>query len=441
VLSASRLIALLSAASLGAALSGAGVSVARAGVWSPPATLSSCPALEAPQVLFPDDSPSHATGPGAILWRAAPACAGGEGARLARLGAGDLPGEESIPATAAGKPIALTGPLLASVAPHGQLLLASTHGARAGVGQLAQGLAGGPFSPLANVSAPFALARGYLGDVAVASAAAGGVVGLRVERYYAHGLASRAVASDPPEFGAPQNLSLALDYRTDALETWVQGGELLARWLPASGGQRPLQRLASVSGRVHLTTLLSDNNRATVAWAEDRHGSTRVYLDRSGSGVRFGTPKLLEQFRDSTESRSPSASPQLVRLSSESVMLAWAALSQGRWVIRTAAIDLRGIGAPTTIAAPSGDALLEALAPGPKGDALLLWGEPQSGQALYAARGFDTFPDKTAFAAPEQVAVSGANSQATVALDPGDRAVAVWRGSGGHLQYAIRASP
>lgn len=266
-------------------------------------------------MLFPDDSPSHATGPGAVLWRAAPACAGGEGARLARLGAGDVPGGESIPRTAAGKPLPLTGPLLASAAPHGQLLLASTRGARAGAGQLAQGLVGGPFSPLASVSAPFALARGYLGDVAIASTAAGGVVGLRVERYFARSLASRAVVSHPPEIGAPQNLSLALDYRTDALEAWVQDGTLLARWLPASGGLQPLQRLASVAGRVHLTTLLSDNNRAIIAWAEDRHGSMRVYLDRSGTGVRFGTPKLLEQFRDPTGSPTPSASPQLVRLS------------------------------------------------------------------------------------------------------------------------------
>ena len=383
----------------------------------------------------------HATGPGAIVWRAAAACTGGEGARLARLGAGDVPGGESIPRTAAGRPLALRGPLLASVAPHGQLMLASTHG-QGGAGQLAQGLAGGPFSPLAGVSPPFALARGYLGDVAVASTAAGGLVGLRVERYFAHSLASRAVASDPPEIGAPQNISLALDYRTDALEAWVQHGVLLARWLPASGGLQPLQRLANVSGSVHLTTLLSDNNRAIIAWTEDRHGSTRVYLDRSASGVRFGAPKLLEQFHDPTGSPSPSASPQLVRLSSESVMLAWAAVSQGHWVIRTAAIDLLGIGAPTTIAAPSGDALLEALDPGPEGDALLLWREPESGQALYAARGFDTFPDRTAFAAPEQVAPPGSNSQAAVALDPAsDRAVAVWRGPGGVLRYAVRASP
>jgi hypothetical protein len=127
-------------------------------------------------------------------------------------------------------------------------------------------------------------------------------------------------------------------------------------------------------------------------------------------------------------------------------MMAWAAGAGGAWVIRSAAIDLLGIGAPTTIAAPAGDALLEDLAPGPAGDALLLWGEPQSGgargSALFAARGFDTSPDRTVFAAPEQVAAAASNGQATVALDPAsDRAVAVWRGPGGRLQYALRGSP
>jgi hypothetical protein len=427
-------------------LGAGGAGAAEAGEWSPPATLSSCPALEAPEVLFPSDGPSHPTGPGAILWRASSHCTGGEGARLARLGPDGLPGAESIPRTAAGRRIALTGPLAASAAPHGELLLASAGSARAGLGQLAQGRAGGPFSPLAAVAAPFALARGYLGDVAVASPAAGGAVGLRVERYFARRLAPRAVPRSAGAASPPRGLSLALDYRTDALAVWQQGGSLLARWLPASGGEHPLEHLATVSGEVHLATLLSDNNRAIVAWAEDRHGSTSVYLARSGAGVRFGAATLLERFPDPAGAPAPSASPRLVRLSSESVMMAWAAGAGGSWVVRTAAIDLLGIGAPTTIAAPAGDALLEDLAPGPAGDALLLWAEPQSGgapgSALFAARGFDTYPDRTVFAAPEQVAAAASNSQATVALDPAsDRAVAVWRGPGDGLQYALRASP
>ncbi|HEY4996509.1 MAG TPA: hypothetical protein VII03_00855 [Solirubrobacteraceae bacterium] len=444
-------IALLGAAGLGTALgAGAPCPAAAASVWSPPATLSSCAALETPQVLFPSASPIHATGPGAVVWRAAPGCPGGEGARLSRLGADLTPGAESVPRTATGKRIALTGPLAASVAPHGELLLASTGSARPGVGQLAEGVAGGPFAPLAAVAAPFALARGYLGDVAVASTVAGGRVGLRVERYFARSLETRVVPRAAPLPGTPRGLSLALDFRTDALVTWVQGGALLARWLPASGGVQPLQRLASTTGAIRTATLLSDNNHAIVAFSEDRHGSTRVFLARSGAGVRFGPVKLLEQFRDPPGVAAPSASPLLVRLSSEGVMIAWAAVAAAHWVIRSAAIDQLGIGAPTTIAAPTGDALLEDLAPGPAGDALLLWAEPQSSpagassgaQALYAARGFDVSPDRTIFAAPEQVAPAGANSLATLALDPAsDRALAVWHGPGDRLEYSIRASP
>jgi hypothetical protein len=443
----SRRIAPLAAACL---IVAAGTGPAHAGMWSAPATLSGCAALDIPQVVFPSDSPSDASGPGAVVWRASPSCASGEGARLAPLSADDLPGAEAVPRSASGQRIALTGALTASVAPHGALLLASATSARRGIGQLAQGLAGGPFTPLAAVAAPFALAHGYLGDVAVASAGAAGQVGLRVERYFAHRLAPRVVPRSPSVTAPPQGLSLALDYRTDALAVWAQSGSLLARWLPASGAVRPLERLAGVSGRVHVATLLSDNNRAIVAWAEDRRGSTRIYLARSGVGVRFGIPKLLEQFRDPSGPSSPPASPQLVRLSSESVMIAWAGASTGRWVIRTAAIDLLGIGSPTTIAAP-GDALLEDLAPGPAGDAMLLWGEPQSSsggaqgsadQAIFAARGFDAYPDRTIFAAPEQIAPAGANSQATVALDPAsDRAMAVWRGPADRLEYAVRASP
>ncbi len=418
--------------------------------WSAPAALSSCAALEAPEVLFPQDSPVHATGPGAVLWRAALSCPGGEGARLAQLSAADVPGAEATPRSAGGARILLTGALSASLAPHGTLLLASATSARPGVGQLAQGRADGPFTALAAVAPPFALAHGYLGDAAVASTSAGGALGLRVERYFERRLSARAVAQSTGVTPAPRAISLALDYRTDALAVWVARNSLLARWLPASGGVHPLEHLATVSGSIHLRSLLSDNNHAIVAWAEDREGRTRVYLARSGAGVRFGAPKLLEQFHDPSGATATPVSPLLVRLSSESVMIAWAGVTAGHWVLRTAAIDQLGIGAASTIGA-RGDALLEDLATGPAGDAVVLWGEPQAGsdgasepaeQALFAARGFDAYPDRTVFGAPEQVAPAGANSQASVALDPSsDGAVAVWHGAEDRLQYALRAPP
>lgn len=94
------------------------LAVAAAGTahWSPPANLSACPAGPAARVVFPSDSPTHATGSGAIVWSASRACAGGAGARVAAIGASDVPGASVVPRTAAGRPLA---PLLASGAPHG----------------------------------------------------------------------------------------------------------------------------------------------------------------------------------------------------------------------------------------------------------------------------------------------------------------------------------
>ncbi|HYB24043.1 MAG TPA: hypothetical protein VED41_09620, partial [Solirubrobacteraceae bacterium] len=51
-----------------------------ASMWSAPAALSRCPAEAPARVVFPSDSPSHGTGPGAIVWSAAAGCPGGAGA-------------------------------------------------------------------------------------------------------------------------------------------------------------------------------------------------------------------------------------------------------------------------------------------------------------------------------------------------------------------------
>jgi hypothetical protein len=165
--------------------------------------------------------------------------------------------------------------------------------------------------------------------------------------------------------------------------------------------------------------------------------------------VRFGVPRLLERFHDPDGLPFPAASPSLVRLSSESVMLAWAGSAAGHWVVRTAPVDLNGVGAVGTIAAPGGDALLAGLAAGPADDALVLWTEPlptaagppdMARQALFAAHGFDAYPPRTIFGEPEQVAPAPV-ADATVALDPAsDRAVAVWQGEAGAIDYAIRSS-
>jgi hypothetical protein len=243
-------------------------------------------------------------------------------------------------------------------------------------------------------------------------------------------------------------LTIALDYRTDALAVWREGAAIYARDLPASGQPHATERLASARSVPRITALLSDDNRAIVAWAEEGDGETSVYLETSAPGVRFGAPTLLERFRDPDGLPSPSGSPHLVRLSSESVMLAWAGAQGGHWVVRTAAVDVSGVHAINTISPPGSDALLADLAPGPDGEAIAMWTEPQRSQsglldldrqAIDAARGFNVYPGATFFGRPEQVAAPAENSNVSVTFDPdSDRALALWQGEGGTIQYAIR---
>jgi hypothetical protein len=430
--------------------------------WSQPAVLSTCPSAGAPLVAFPSDSPTHSTGPGAIVWSATRAgCPEGAGARVAALGDGDVPGPAALPRTTAGR-VHLHEPLALAAGPDGHIVLASSASTPGAAGLLSEGSPRGSFStptpiagPPAAVAGPptaLAFATAYLGDVALAAplAARGGVgVQLRVQRH-------RARAFAPPiqvaagAGGRVQELGVGLDYRSDALVLWRRSGSLYARDLPASGRTHAPQRLAPTAGPpTRIAVLLSDDNRGIVAWWERRGGQTSVYVDRSSTGVRFGAPQLLERFADAGDPAPPEGSPRLIRLSSESVMLAWTGLQEGRWAVRTAAIDLNGVGAPNTISVAGHDAVLAGLAPGPDGEALALWTEPQrtpqglpdlARQAIFAARGIDARPARTIFGKPELVAPAGPNSHATVALDPdSDRALAVWQGEGARIDYAIRA--
>ncbi len=437
------------------------VAAAGATPWSAPAVLSTCPALAPAHVVFPSDGPSRATGAGAIVWSATSACPGGEGARVAAIGAGDIPGSSDIPRTAAGHAIAPRGPLLADGAPHGQLAIAgSTPGAPAD-GLLIQGAAGGPFAPLLPAegsSAPMALATAYLGDLALASPPAGGTAsggehaaGLRVhvERFFTHRFV-RNVRTGAGSTGPLRALTLAMDYRSEALAVWAQDGAIYARLVPQRGAARPLQRLAPVASRPVIAALLSDDRHAIVAWSDERGDETSVYIDRSAVGVRFGVPQLLERFRDPDGLPSPAASPSLVRLSSESVVLAWAGAAAGHWVVRTAPVNLKGVGAVDTIAAPGEDALLADLAAGPADDTLVLWTEPlptAAGppdirrQALFAAHALGGAAPPMMFGEAEQLAPPAPVADPTAAFDPGsDRAVAAWQGEAGAIEYSIRSN-
>jgi hypothetical protein len=194
---------------------------------------------------------------------------------------------------------------------------------------------------------------------------------------------------------------------------------------------------------------LSDDDRGIVLWALHDAGRTRIYLAHSAPGVRFGTPELLESFIDpDPDLAARPAAPRLVRLSDESVMAAWPGSEDGHWVTRLAPIDQNGVRTITTIAAPDGDALLDGLAPGPDGEAIVLWGEPVEGdggapepalQRLMAARGVETAPGEARFGAPELVAGPEPISGATVAVDPRSRrAIAAWVGADGTILWSAR---
>jgi hypothetical protein len=427
--------------------------------WSAPANLSGCPATPGARVVFPSDMPTRSTGPGAIVWADSPACPGGEGARIAAIGAGDRPGVATVMKTANGHPIVLRGPLVADGAPHGQIAIAGAaagapHGLPAS-GLLIQGAAGGPFSalsPLGGTVAPRALTDAYLGDLALVSPPAGrrasDSLNVHVERFFSDHFA-RNVSVRAAGHGPVEALTLAMDFRSEALAVWVQRGALYARLVPNRGAPRPIQRLASVAPHVHLSALLSDDRHGIIAWAQENAGVTSVYIDRSRLGVRFGAPQLLERFSDPDGLGSPAASPSLVRLSSESVLLAWAGAAEGHWVVRAAPVDLEGVLTLATVAAPGADALLAGLAPGPDDDALLLWSEPapseggapdMARQALFAARGTEAISGRVVFDEPETISPPGPVLDPTVAVDPDDdAALAVWQGEAGAIEYSVRS--
>ena len=430
------------------------VAAGTGGRWSAPGLLSACPETSAPQVIFPSDSPSHGTGPGAVVWGAARACPGGEGARVAPIGAGDVPagvGEEGADAP---HRLDLRGALIAARAPRGKIVIAGGTPAEDRVGALLrEGSAAGPFAPLASSEGqpgPIALASGYLGDVALLAAVQGapGEEGLRlrVQRYYADGF-GHWIGVSGARAGPIASLTSAMDYRSDVLAVWWQEGAIDAREVPAGDIGRPVQRLATAAAGPELTALLSDDDHGIVAWSERRRGETSVYLDVSRRGVRFGPPRLVEHFADPDGADLPAVGVHLVRLSSESVLMVWAGAAGGRWVVRAAAIELGGPGPISTLAAPGGDAQLAAVAAGPRDEALALWSEPQPSavagpvpsSALFAARVIEPHPAGTVFGAPEQLAPPGAYADATLAIDPDSgRGLAVWEAGGGSLEYSIR---
>jgi hypothetical protein len=420
--------------------------------WSQPAILSDCPGTGAPHVVFPSDSPTQGTGPGAIVWSVTAPCPTGAGVLVAPISSEDLPGRPAGPRTAAGGTIALRGPVIATGGPYGRIVIAGASTRRELL--LTEGQAGGPFAaPLAlgGPAGTFSFATAYLGDAALTSLAdpRGRIsVQLRVQRHHAQRFAAPAEVTTAAGAGSIEALTVALDFRSDRLVVFSRQGSLFARELPGKGAPHASQRLGpSPPAGARIAAVISDDDRAIVAWTVRHGGQTSVYVSHSQPGVRFTAPLLLEEFPDPSGLSGYVDSPQLVRLSSESVMLAWTGAVAGHWAIRAAAIDQHGVLPPNTLSPAGRDALLADIAPGPNDEALALWSEPQptaagldvDRQAIFAARGFDGYPEQVKFAAPELLAPPGTNSDATVAFDPdSDRAVAAWRTGAGALAYSVR---
>jgi len=395
--------------------------------------------------VFPSDAPSRATGQGAVVWSATATCAGGPGARIDPIAPGAGPTAPLEPRSAAGAPLAPVGTLSVSGAPRGLIAIAGADADRPGRALVVEGRAHGPFAvlpPSGGRGTGVALGSAYLGDLALLRPA-GGALSLQVQRWFGGPPGQPRLLAMPAHGSAPAPAKVALDYRSDAIAAWAQGGSVWVTDLPAGRRAGHTQRLGPAGTSPGIAALLSDDERGMVMWTQQAGTATSVWFDYSAPGPRFGVPRLLERISDPGGRPPPPGSPQLIRLSSESVMAAWAGAEGGRWVVRTAPVDQHGVRAVETIGAAPGDALLDALAPGPRGDAIVLESEPQGapdgGPALLAARGFEA-GGRTIFTSPEAVAEDVAANNPAVAIEPGsDRAVAAWQGVGGAAYYSLRA--
>jgi hypothetical protein len=423
------------------------------GGWAAPGKLPGCPPVAAPRVVFPSRGPSDATGAGAIVWSSRASCGGTQGSTsgpvslsLSAVGSGERVAKPSV------LPLQLpSAPLLTAVgASFGRVAVALAPG-KAGAGamqpSIVEGAAAGKLTRVTRdrVGRQVALARAYLGDVALAWVTPG-AISVRVQRYFRHRFG--AARSIPIAAGRVTALTATMDYRSDVLLAWQQNGSIYAHMLRAYARADPTQRLGPSGPDPQLQALVSDNFHGIVAWSStDARARTRLQLDLSAVGVRFGTPRLLASYPDPARAGDRPGSLALVRLSSENVLLAWTAAEGGRYVVRAAPAVLAATRPTTLLSDPARDAVLADVAPGPDREAVALWSSPAGataasthGTELWAARTIIARGDRLLSGQRERIAAAVANGAASVAVDPrSDRAVVAWRtpGAGSRIAYAV----
>jgi hypothetical protein len=449
------------AAILACCLLAAGTAHATPGAWSAPTMLSGCVLASGPQVAFPSESPSVATGPGAIVWAEDPRC----GSAAARP-AGAAPELSVAAIAAAGAKPARRQPLegrlqfglAATGASKGRIAVAAQLRARPGSGrsgaEVLQGRAPGPLSPARTLSAgdgPVSLTRAYLGDAAIAAVQRRPrrAIAVSVERFFRSGFGPVRLLPIPS--GRVSALTATMDYRSDVLLAWQQNGAIFAHMLRASGRPEPTQRVGESAPSPRLQALVSDNDHGMIAWStRAAHGGrsrTQVLLALSGSGVRFDSHRIVASFTDARGIASAPGSLALVRLSSENVMLSWTDSEGGRMVVRAAPAVFAGTAPAARLSDPARQSVLAALAPGPAGEAVALWrstppsrsGFDGSHAELWAARAFIERHGRVGFSRAERVTSEAANVAPSLAVDPAsDRPVAAWLrlGERPRIEYA-----
>lgn len=407
--------------------------------WSAPVRLAACGVLAGPQAAFPSSGPTFPTGRGVLAW--AQDCAGGSGgpslalAEVRRSGQVGAPSSRPLPA-------APVDDLAAAGASEGRVAVALA--GRDGEAFVVEDRGGSPAQrPLRlGRAGGLALTHAYLGDAAIATVRDDSIA-VRVQRFFRSSFGRARRIPRPP--GRVTALVATMDYRSDVLVAWQQDGEIYAHMLRASGRPDPTQRVGPSDPDPQLQALVSDNDHGMVAWSTQSRGRTRTYISLSEAEVRFSSPRRLASFEDPAGAGRSEGSLQLIRLAGENVLMAWTERDGDHYVVREAPAVFAGVRPSATLSDPAGQAVLDALAPGPENEAVALWQGTSGADAiptaprgrLWARRTYVRAGDRVGQGTAEAVADAQPPVTPSLAIDPGtDRALAVWRTGAGTIEYA-----